>query len=164
MSHSLLHIAQFLLANRRLGLCIAAVHAGYAYGTQKETTVCVKETYQLTRSGASDLMLVDETGAHFRVHNSFWMWKWDSVEDWKRLTPGEHYRLKYYGLRVPMLGMWPNVFFSQNQTPLVRLNQRTDACRPTLFRARVGSPATVAPAFEGENIPFDPRRPAPDTD
>jgi hypothetical protein len=54
-------------------------------------------------------MIVDTKGRHYNVNNSFWFWKWDSIEDWTNLKQDETLRVKYYGYRIPELGIFPNI-------------------------------------------------------
>ena len=58
-------------------------------------------------------MIVDTNGRHFNVNNSFWYWKWDSIEDWTNILKEgkgqEVIAVSYYGYRIPFLGMFPTV-------------------------------------------------------
>ena len=54
-------------------------------------------------------MIIDTKGTHYNVNNSFWFWKWDSIEDWNKLKVGNTIYAKYYGIRMPFLGCFPNI-------------------------------------------------------
>jgi hypothetical protein len=43
------------------------------------------------------------------VNNSIWYWKWDSIEDWNKMLEGEKYGVGVYGVRIPVLGIFPNI-------------------------------------------------------
>ena len=54
-------------------------------------------------------MVIDNKGRHFNVNNSMWYWKWDSIEDWHKIKNNNKINVKYYGLRIPVLGIFPNI-------------------------------------------------------
>jgi len=56
-------------------------------------------------------MVIDDNNKHYNVNNSLWYWKWDSIEDWNSIELNETNKLsvKYYGLRIPFLGFFPNI-------------------------------------------------------
>ena len=56
-------------------------------------------------------MIVDNDGKHYNVSNSFWYWKWDSIEDWANVETNIEKKITviYYGYRIPFLGMFPNI-------------------------------------------------------
>ena len=51
-------------------------------------------------------------GKHYNVNNSLWYWKWDSIEDWHNLETNKPLTIKYYGYRVPLIGVFPNIVIS----------------------------------------------------
>ena len=94
-------------------------NACYAYGTNKNKIICIHKKYQFTRNGFTQFMIVDKNGNHYNVNNSVFYWKWDSIEDWNKMeTSAEkdhdkaNYDIKYYGWRVPLLGLFPNIIMS----------------------------------------------------
>ena len=84
-------------------------HAIYARGTEKEEVIHVAHTYQMVRTGRTEFMVVDQRGRHFNVNNSLWYWKWDAVEEWSQIQKGETRRVRMYGWRLPVWGMFPNI-------------------------------------------------------
>lgn len=84
-------------------------HACYAYGTEEDTSIIVTKKYTFTRNGFTDFMIVDKDGKHYNVNNSVWFWKWDSIEDWTDIKLNEPIHIKYYGLRIPIFSIFPNV-------------------------------------------------------
>ena len=100
-------------------------NACYAYGTYQTKVICIHKKYQFTRNGFTQFMIVDNNGNHYNVNNSVFYWKWDSIEDWNKMeTSAEKEKekekeqnnkkvdIKYYGWRVPLLGMFPNIIMS----------------------------------------------------
>ena len=97
--------------NAALVFIISSLGNGcYAYGTSKiENSIIIKK-YKMVRGGFTDFMVVDKQGKHYNVNNSLWYWKWDSVEGWNNIKEGDELKIKYYGWRIPFLGIFPNIY------------------------------------------------------
>jgi len=89
---------------------IAITHLGFALVTQDSNRIIVESKYKFDRHGFTEFMIVDKNGKHYNVNNSVWFFKWDSIEDWHSIEKGKQIDISYYGLRVPFLGMFPNVY------------------------------------------------------
>lgn len=87
----------------------SGVHAVYAYGTNKTENISIIKKYKIVSRGSTQFMVIDDKGRHFNVNNSLWYWKWDSLEDWAKINKGEYLQVKYYGIRSPLLGLFPNI-------------------------------------------------------
>lgn len=92
-------------------------HACYAYGTAKNKMIVIDKKYKFIRNGFTEFMIIDKEGHHYNVNNSLWYWKWDSIEDWCELKTSNDkdkdiMLIKYYGLRIPMLGIFPTIIMS----------------------------------------------------
>lgn len=94
-----------------LGSFVAG-HGFYAYLTGKHDTITVTKKYKMTRGGYTDFMVVDNKGRHFNVNNSFWYWKWNSIEDWYKIEEKKGLLITYYGWRIAPLGLFPNIVIS----------------------------------------------------
>ena len=81
----------------------------YAIFTREEKEIIIKKKYQFDRSGFTDFMVIDSNGKHYNLNNSLWYWKWDSIEDWYLIKEEQKLNTLTYGLRVPILGMFPNI-------------------------------------------------------
>jgi hypothetical protein len=88
---------------------VAGIHSMYAYGTSTTEEVTIVNKYKMVTHGSSRFMIYDEKVRHYEVKNRFWYWKWDSIEDWVKIQKGDHVTVKYYGIRSPLLGLFPNV-------------------------------------------------------
>jgi hypothetical protein len=86
-------------------------HGAYTLGTTSTKIIRVKHKYQFDRNGLTEFMIIDDNGKHYNVNNSFWYWKWDSIEDWHKLETSKEINIKYYGWRVPLFGIFPNIVF-----------------------------------------------------
>lgn len=87
-------------------------HCVYALSTSKKDSSIIVKKYKMVRNGFTEFMIIDDKGRHFNVNNSLWYWKWNSVEDWSNIKEGDELYFKYYGWRVPFLGLFPNIIFT----------------------------------------------------
>lgn len=87
----------------------AGIHSLYAYGTSTTEDITIVNKYQMDLHGFTKFMVHDDKGRHYAVNNSYWYWKWDSVEDWAAIKKGDRIQVKYYGIRAPLFGVFPNI-------------------------------------------------------
>jgi hypothetical protein len=107
-------------------------HCAYAIGTAETKIIKIKQKYTFDRNGFTEFMIIDENNKHYNVNNSFWYWKWDSIEDWHKIETSaeqnEKLCIKYYGWRVPFFGMFPNIIMSRqeltNQEKVLQLTNK----------------------------------------
>jgi hypothetical protein len=84
-------------------------HGSYSYSTLKRDTIKINKKYTFAQNSNSQFMIIDENNKHYNVNNSFWYWKWDSIEEWSTLKENDTINIKYYGYRIPCLGFFPNI-------------------------------------------------------
>jgi hypothetical protein len=84
-------------------------HGAFALATNQTEQICVAKKYKYVSNGFTNFMIVDNQGRHFNVNNSFWYWKWNAIEDWTNIKLDTTLVVRYYGYRIPFLGMFPNV-------------------------------------------------------
>jgi hypothetical protein len=94
--------------------CTTTGHFAYAIGTKREKEINIVSKYKFTRNGFTEFMIIDSEGNHYNINNSFWYWKWDSIEDWSSIEANKKINTKYYGFRFPVLGIFPNIVSCQN--------------------------------------------------
>jgi hypothetical protein len=94
-------------------------HGVYVFSTERTLTLEVKKKYKINRGGDTEFMIVDEDGRHFNVNNSLWYWKWDALEDWHKIQEKKSISIKYYGWRVPVLGLFPNIVLIKRSRILI---------------------------------------------
>ncbi len=97
------------IAKNRL-ICFTIPHFIYTFGTTKQKDILITKKYTFEINGFTKFMIIDENNCHFCVNNSFWYWKWNSLEDWHKLEENKNVKIKYYGYRLPVFGMFPNIF------------------------------------------------------
>jgi hypothetical protein len=100
-----------LYNNLRISLFGLGLHGIYAYGTETTAMIQMVDKYTMVNHGTTSFMVVDGDGRHFNVNNSLWFWKWDSIEDWHNLKLHEPLLVRYYGVRYPLLGFFPNIVY-----------------------------------------------------
>ena len=96
------------------GVSMISCNFLYAIFTREEKEIIVKKKYKFDRSGFTDFMVIDSNGKHYNLNNSLWYWKWDSIEDWHSIKEQQKLNTLTYGLRVPILGLFPNIVSCQN--------------------------------------------------
>ena len=94
---------------------LTSFHCAYALNTSITEKIKIVKKYKMVRNGYTDFMVIDNKNRHFNVNNSLWYWKWNSIEDWSNIKEGNEINLKYYGWRVPLLGLFPNIYTSSNE-------------------------------------------------
>ncbi len=101
----------------KIGFCanILLGHCIYVSTTEKKELITVEKKYTMDRQGFTDFMIIDNKGRHFNVSNSFWYWKWNSIEDWHKINTCDTLFIKYYGYRIPVFGIFPNIVSSNCQ-------------------------------------------------
>lgn len=85
-------------------------HLTYTLATTEKDKAIIKKKYKMVRNGFTDFMVIDDRGRHFNINNSFWYCKWNSIEDWHNINEGDELHFKYYGWRIPVLGLFPNIY------------------------------------------------------
>ena len=89
-------------------------NALYSYSTLQTDTIKIDKKYSFTQNGYTQFMIIDKNNKHYNINNSFWYWKWNSIEDWNILRENDSIKVKYYGYRIPILGFFPNIVCSKN--------------------------------------------------
>lgn len=100
------HMAMYLLS-------LIVGHGIYTYSTSKTEHITIKNKYTFCRNGFTEFIVVDTNGNHYNVNNSVWYWKWNSIEDWNNMETTQSLSIRYYGIRWPLLGLFPNIVRSE---------------------------------------------------
>lgn len=87
-------------------------HSVYAYSTNASKTIEIKDKYMYTSNGFTRFMIIDKMNKHYCINNSFWYWKWNSIEDFHQLKNNKKYFIKYYGFRIALFGIFSNIYCS----------------------------------------------------
>ena len=95
-------------------ICVVSLcgHCTYALKSVKNKIIKIDKKYKVNINEQTKFIIVDDNGEHYNLNNSFWHWKWDSIEDWHKLELNKEICIKYYGWRWPLFGVLPNVIMS----------------------------------------------------
>ena len=78
---------------------------------EKEITIAKKYTsIGGVRYAYTQYMIVATDGSIYQVSNVWWHADFNNEEDWNALEIGKTYRVKGWGYRVPLFGMYPNIY------------------------------------------------------
>jgi hypothetical protein len=86
-----------------------ALKTAYAINTRVCKTINVESKYEFVKNGSTKFMVIDDTGEHFEMKNSYLFWKWTAAQDFQHLKMGKT-RFEMYGSRIPLLGVYPTIF------------------------------------------------------
>lgn len=89
-----------------------SIYLFYVLSSKTTKTICITDKYMFTQNGFTNFMVVDKDCNHYNVNNSFWFWKWDSIEDWIKIQPNDSVDIICYGYRIPILSVFPNIVSS----------------------------------------------------
>jgi len=84
--------------------------AMYAYGTNNLAFINIQQKYIYDVCGYTRFMVIDDNNTHYCINNSIFYWKWDAIEDYYQLEVNKKYVARTYGYRIPVLGLFPNVY------------------------------------------------------
>lgn len=101
-----------------LNLAISGIFLGcncyYAIGTKEIKNIHIVKKYKFNRNGFTEFMIIDKDGKHYNINNSLWYWKWNYIEDWHKIETDKEITVKYYGWRLPIIGLFPNIVQTEN--------------------------------------------------
>lgn len=78
------------------------------YNTQFEETITVTNKYHLQR--ASRYHVVDKNDNNYRVSNVWFKGNFNRGGEYGKILKGNKYKVKGYGIRVPVLNMYKNIY------------------------------------------------------
>lgn len=80
------------------------------YTTHFEKNITVKDKYTRYRKYGSNYNVVDENNNVYQVGNVWFKLDFDRAEDYNKLEKGKKYKVKGYGIRLPMIDMYKNIY------------------------------------------------------
>lgn len=98
---------EFNIGSLQLGGLLSVSHFTYTFYTTENVEITVSKKYKFDDKGYTKFMIIDNNGEHYDVANNLWYWKWDSVEDWTNIKEDHNIIVRKYGVRVPVLGLFP---------------------------------------------------------
>lgn len=87
----------------------------FCYSTYFTKTIQIKSINYMKNTNNHGLNIIADTDNNiYTVHNSLYYGFFTASELYSNFTVGQSYKIKGYGLRVPILGMYPNVYSAMN--------------------------------------------------
>lgn len=80
------------------------------YTTHFEKTITIKDKYTRYRRYGSNYNVVDENNNIYQVGNVWFKLDFNRAEDYNKLEKGKKYKVKGYGIRIPMIDMYKNIY------------------------------------------------------
>ena len=84
------------------------------YNTEFEKEITIKEKYIATSysrySSTPNYFIVASDNKTYNIVNLWWKGEFDNSDDYAKLNVGETYHVKGYGMRVPLLSMYYNIY------------------------------------------------------
>ena len=101
-------------------ICLVAGTALYTYGTGFRKIITINRKFSTSLHDDEDdvwniPMISDTSGNDYQLCSSFWHFKFAPVGTWIHLVKGETYHVEGYGVRIPSLGMYPNIVSAKLQ-------------------------------------------------
>lgn len=82
----------------------------YVYSTKFKKTIIVEEKYTYGSNNAKGSQSISDTDNNvYILKNSIYVLHWTSVEVFNKLDVGDKYLVEGHGIRVPILGWFPNI-------------------------------------------------------
>mgnify|MGYP001297577570 CR=1 FL=1 len=81
----------------------------YVYSTKFKKIIIVdkKHTYASKAKGSKSIS--DSNNNIYTLKNSLYIYHWKSMELFNKLDSGNKYEIEGHGIRVPILGLFPNI-------------------------------------------------------
>ena len=86
------------------------INIGLYFGTHFTKDITIKDKYIRYRKSASNYNVVDSEGNIYKIDNVWFKGDFNRAEDYQRLEKGKKYNVTGYGVRVPMLDMYPKIY------------------------------------------------------
>lgn len=80
------------------------------FATHFKKDITIKDKYIRYRRSASNYNVVDTNGKIYKVGNVWFKGDFNRAEDYQRLEKGKSYNVSGYGIRVPLLDMYPSIY------------------------------------------------------
>lgn len=96
----------------------AFAHLIYARNTKQKDTITIIDKYQIYQANGTQFVVHGKNWngeeQHYVIPYSLWYWQFNVPEIWKRTQTGSTYKIEYYGYRVPVLAIFPNIISIRN--------------------------------------------------
>ena len=80
------------------------------YITHFEKTITIKDKYTRYRGNGSNYNIVDTDNNIYQAGNVWFKLDFNRAEEYNKLEKGKKYTVKGYGIRIPMIDMYQNIY------------------------------------------------------
>ena len=80
------------------------------FGTHFTKNITIKDKYIRYRRSASNYHVVDVEGNIYQIRNVWFKADFNRAEDYQTLEKGKTFNVSGYGIRIPLLGMYPSIY------------------------------------------------------
>ena len=95
---------------------LGILNIGYTYGTSGEKTITIEKSEMVINSGGKGRKyLIFTKNGVFENTDSFFRFKFNSSDMYSLLKEDKTYNVKYYGWRIPLFSMYPNIYEATKQ-------------------------------------------------
>ena len=101
---------QYLLILLAFLLLTVIVDVALYFTTHFEKEITISNKYIRTTRRSSRYHLVDQKDENYRVNNLWFKGDFNRGDDYGLLKEGNTYKVKGYGIRVPVLNMYKNIY------------------------------------------------------
>lgn len=89
---------------------IGTCNAAYKFGTVEELScVTIERVENVIDGGNSKYLVFTQDNGVFENSDTFFYWKFDSIDFYSKLAKGGDFDMITYGYRVPFLSWYPNI-------------------------------------------------------
>jgi len=80
------------------------------FTTKFEKTITIKDKYTRYRRKGSNYNVVDTENNIYQIGNLWFKFDFNRAEDYNKLDKGKTYKVKGYGVRIPMIDMYKKIY------------------------------------------------------
>jgi hypothetical protein len=84
------------------------------YTTKFEKTITIKEKFTRYRRKGSNYNIVDTDNNIYQIGNVWFKFDFNRAEDYTKLELNKTYKVKGYGIRMPVLDMYKTIYHIEN--------------------------------------------------
>jgi len=89
----------------------------YRYKTRSDGTIYVKDKYTYVRLSSSNnhahssqqFTLIDKDNNLYTIPYSVFSLQFNAEDKWAKVETNKKYHIKYWGIRMPLLGLYPRI-------------------------------------------------------
>jgi hypothetical protein len=80
------------------------------FATHFTKVITIKDKHQYFASRRTKYMVVGKDDTIYNLANVWWKGDFNKSDDWVQLEKGKSYKVKGYGIRLPIITMYKNIY------------------------------------------------------